>query len=65
VPIHIEEMTSEVTVVDGELPLSEAQVERLVLVVLKRLEGKRREAEKRRAATELRSGAAPPARVAE
>lgn len=64
-PVHIEEMTSEVTVVDGELPLSEAQVERLVAAVIKRLEGKRREAEKRQAATALRSGVAPPARVAE
>ena len=64
-PVHIEEMTSEVTVVDGELPLSEAQVERLVAAVIKRLEGKQREAAKRRAATELQRGAAPPARVAE
>ena len=64
-PLHIEDITNEVTVVDGELPLSEAQVERLVAVVLKRLEGKEREASKRRAATELRRGAAPPARVGE
>lgn len=61
-PVHIEEMESEVIAVDGELPLSEAQLERLVAAVAKRLEGKRREAEKRRAAAELRPGAS---RVAE
>ena len=32
-PFHIEEVTSEVTVLDGDMPLSEAQVEKLVKLV--------------------------------
>jgi hypothetical protein len=64
-PVHIEEMTEEVAVVDGELPLTQAQIEKLVQLVLGRLEGKRREARKSREATALRRGAAPPARVGE
>jgi hypothetical protein len=59
-PVHVEDVSNEVTVVDGELPLTEAQVERLVAVVLKRLEGKQREARKREGATRL-SGSALPA----
>ena len=59
-PLHIEDIVNEVTVVDGELPLTEAQVDRLVAVVLKRLEGKQREARKREEATRL-SGSAVPA----
>lgn len=62
-PVHIEEMTSEITVRDGELPLSEAQVETLVNIVLRRLEGKQREAQKRLDATELRRGSAPSVRL--
>ncbi|MBV9960433.1 MAG: hypothetical protein JO360_18545 [Acidobacteria bacterium] len=62
-PIHVEEMTSEITVMDGELPFSEAQLEKLVNLVLRRLEGKQREAQKRQDATQLRSGSAPSVRI--
>lgn len=62
-PIQIEEITSEVTAVGGALPLSQEQIERLVQIVLKRLDGKQRESEKHREATALRRGAAPPSRV--
>lgn len=62
-PIHVEEMTNEVTVVDGEMPLSEAQLEKLVNLVLRRLEGKQRAEQKRQEATKLRSGSAPSVRV--
>ncbi len=64
-PVHIEELTTEVTVMDGELPLTERQVEKLVGKVLQRLEEKRREAHKVREATTLRRGTAPPSRVGE
>lgn len=37
-PIHINEMTSDVTVYEGDLPLNQAQIERLVRLVLQRLE---------------------------
>lgn len=64
-PVHIQEMTEEVTVVEGELPLTAAQIEKLVQIVLSRLEGKQREARKVSEATALRRGATPPARVGE
>ncbi|MBS1789183.1 MAG: hypothetical protein JST85_15770 [Acidobacteria bacterium] len=59
-PVHVEELTSEVAVLDGELPLSERQVEKLVLMVLRRLEEKKGEAESNRDATMLRRAARPP-----
>lgn len=64
-PVHIERMDNEVTVVDGELPLTDRQVEKLVNIVLSRLEGKQREAQKRQEATKLRRGSAPPVRFGE
>lgn len=64
-PVHVAKMDSEVTVIDGELPLTEAQVEKLVQIVLKKLEGAQRESRKSSEATTLRRSAAPPARVGE
>ena len=58
-PVHIEEMTSEVSVVEGELPLSAAQVEKLVRLVISRLAEKHQEEQRRREATRLRSQASP------
>ena len=55
-PVHIEELTSEVTVVTGDLPLSREQIERLVAIVLKRLEQKLRDAQRSKAASALKSG---------
>ena len=62
-PVHVEEMTSEVTVFEGDLPLSEAQMEKLVQLVLLRLEEKQREARQIHEATALRRGAAPPMEI--
>ncbi len=59
-PVHIEEMTSEVAVAEGEMPLSEAQLDKLVARVLQRLGEKQREARQVRESTELRRGATPP-----
>jgi hypothetical protein len=64
-PVHVEEMTSDVAVLDGDLPLTEAQMEKLVKLVLQRLEEKQREARQFREATALRREAAPPLRVGE
>lgn len=61
-PVHVEEMTSEVTVMEGELPLSQAQLDKLVNIVLARLEEKQRAAQRRQEATRLRSGSAPSVR---
>jgi hypothetical protein len=62
-PIHIEELTSEVTVVDGDSLLTEAQKEMLVQTVIKRLGEIAREAERKARATELRRHAGNPLEV--
>lgn len=58
-PMHIEEMSSEVTVFEGDLPLSEKQTEVLVRKVMARLAEDEKARRQRSAATELRSGATP------
>ncbi len=58
-PIDVGSFTTEVTVVDGELPLSSEQVERLVQLILRRLEAKQREEMLRKEATTLRSQSSP------
>ena len=64
-PIYIEEMTSEVTAIEGALPLTEAQMETLVRLVLRRLEEQQRAARQTNQATRLRRGAAPPPPISE
>jgi len=64
-PVHIEEMNVEMQVSDGELPLSEAQIERLIKLVLARLERKQRNREGTREATSLRTQAAPQIQISE
>jgi hypothetical protein len=54
-PVHIDEMETEVTVMEGDLPLSEAQIEKLVRIVIKRLQERQREARRMRESTSLRS----------
>ena len=62
-PVQIGEMESDVTVMDGEMPFNERQMERLVEMVCKRLEQKKREREQVNDSTALTRSAAPPARV--
>ncbi len=64
-PVHVEEMSSEVSVLEGELPLSAAQIERLVKIVLDRLARKQQDAELSREATRVRTHAAPPSAIHE
>jgi hypothetical protein len=64
-PVHVEEVTSEVAVADGQLPLSDAQLERLVALVARRLEQRRRAARQTRDATALRRGVDPPSGIGE
>jgi hypothetical protein len=59
-PVHIEEMTSDVTIVEGELPMTPAQVEKLVRLVMKRISDKCKEEQKSRAATQLKRQASRP-----
>lgn len=61
-PVYVEEMTSEVGVISGDLPLSDAQIEKLVKIVVDRLDRRQRESRSIREATELRSQATPPIR---
>jgi hypothetical protein len=58
-PIHIEEMTSEVVVMDADLPLTPAQLDKLVRLVLRRLEEKERATRQTREATQPRRELAP------
>lgn len=64
-PVQIEEMNLDLHVVDGELPLSEVQIDKLVKLVLSRLERKQNDAKNGREATALRTQAAPPLSVTE
>jgi hypothetical protein len=63
VSVQVGEMESEVTVMDGEMPFNERQLDRLVEMVCKRLEKKKREQEQVNESTTLTRSAAPPARV--
>jgi hypothetical protein len=53
-PVHIDEMTSDVSVVEGDFPLTDAQVEKLLKLVMKRLAEKQQDAHRFREATKLR-----------
>jgi hypothetical protein len=52
-------MTSNVTVLEGDLPLSPQQIEKLIQLVLSRLEQKKLADERSRSATQLRRQSAP------
>ncbi|PYQ28911.1 MAG: hypothetical protein DMF56_14665 [Acidobacteria bacterium] len=58
--VHIEEMTSEVTVVEGELPLSPKQIDKLVKLVVSCIADKKREATRSREATQLKRQSSAP-----
>lgn len=58
-PVIINEMTSEVATADEEFPLSPQQVERLVAMVVARIDDKQREQEAIREATTIRREAMP------
>ena len=61
-PVQIDRLESDVTVMDGDMPFSERQMERLVEMVCKRLEQKKREQERAEESTTL-TPSARPARV--
>jgi hypothetical protein len=60
VPVHIERFTSEVSVQDGDLAMSPAQVEKLVALVISKLEDRAREAQRACAATKVTRQASRP-----
>jgi hypothetical protein len=53
--VHVEEMTSEVSAFDADLPLSEAQLDKLARVIMQRIERRRREDKLSAEATTLRA----------
>jgi len=59
-PVHIERLTSSVSVSDRQLSLTAAQIEQLVTLVIARLEDRARDALRAHAATHVAHGAVPP-----
>jgi|tagenome__1003787_1003787.scaffolds.fasta_scaffold20521709_2 hypothetical protein len=59
-PVHIEQMTSRVDVKGDAPPMTEHQIERLVTLVLERLEATKRDQAQTRASNEIRDSALPP-----
>ena len=62
-PLHIERMTSDVSLQD--LSMTPAQLDKLVALVINKLEERAREAQKARAATALKRQASPPLEAGE
>jgi hypothetical protein len=60
---HIEQVTSNVTVLDGDLPLTPAQLDKLVNLIAKRLEDKGRDAALSHEASAIQRHVAPPLRI--
>ena len=59
-PMHVEKLTSEVTLHEGDLSLTPAEVEKLVAIILARIEKQKREGDLSRNATKLTKQAAAP-----
>ena len=59
-PVHIEQMTSRVTVQESDLPLTPAQLEKLVTLVICKLEERARDSQRAKAATRVTRQASPP-----
>lgn len=62
-PVYVQRATSEVTVVDGDLPMSDGQLQKLVDLVIRRIEQRQQEAEYHRAAVTIRNSAQPQSRA--
>lgn len=52
-PMHIERLTSDVSLHEGDLPLTPPQIEKLVALILARLEAREREKGLAKQATKL------------
>ena len=64
-PLHIGSLTADVTVVDGELPLSERQLAQVANAVLRLLVAKERDEKRRHEATCVTRSAQPSSPVRE
>ena len=58
-PLHINEMSSDVTVYQGDLPLNQQQINQLVQIVMQHLAEKQRTDRRAREATIVRHEASP------
>lgn len=58
-PLHIGSLTADVTVVDGEMPLSERQLTQVARAVLRLLAEQERDQQRRREATCIGRSARP------
>lgn len=58
-PVHVGQMTSDLTLFDGDMPLSEEQVEKLIQLVLARFEQAQRAREQSRDAMTIRLDSTP------
>jgi hypothetical protein len=61
-PVHIGELNTRVTVVEGDLPLTPRQIDALVTIVVARLDELRRAAAERHGDQAIRSTVIPGAR---
>jgi hypothetical protein len=57
--VHVDEMTSEINIVEGELPLTMPQIEKLVKLVISRIDARKRDVGQQRDATSLTGSVAP------
>lgn len=62
-PVHIEQFETEISVSDGEMPLTPRQIDAIVSRVVERMRQRDRESAQIDEATRLRTEAAPPAPV--
>ncbi len=62
-PVRVEQMTSEVAATAGDLPLTEAQIEKLVQIILRRLAEQERNDRYGRESAALRRRVAPGAPI--
>ena len=58
-PLFIENTTIETTVIDQDMPLTEAQIEKRVKLIMQRLATEARDQQSRRSATRLRNESLP------
>lgn len=59
-PVQIEELSSDVSLVEGDLPLTEAQIEKLAKLILKKLTDKQQDALRMKEATKLKRQSSTP-----
>jgi hypothetical protein len=58
-PVHVNELTSNVKVMSGEFPLNEAQINKLVTLVMQRMNDKQRQAKLTKESTQITASATP------